>query len=308
MEESFGELFLNRENVREIDAFEKSVFIWTKDGKKHVFYRQSLTQLLKLAGLNRIALREDPSYTVEVLERYIRENGIYIGYVEKPANGGVVRFVFRATSERFTPVPHSVLFGHLEQGILKGYRWEWKQWVKRRGKFYVVDQFSIPLAEKEDVIAYGVLVTNANTGRDSIRIYGFMKVLACKNGMVASKLTKRVTVVHVGEITSILERVEFGVRRLLVQLKEYVPEVQEKFREYTEIELDWAREEQWMDAFLKKLPKRSHRWFMNVWNENVKKYGFTLYAKMQALSYVATWAKYDSAKRVAVEELRRLVP
>jgi hypothetical protein len=145
--------------------------------------------------------------------------------------------------------------------------------------------YSVPLkyARVDDALNIYLYVSNANTGNDSIRVFGFGEILKCENGVTLTK-TASVRIIHVKDVQSILSRVTNAVREVMEKLgkeKEFWVEAVEKLQ-YVQVTEDEMMG--WVNRLLETLPYKYRGYFRMYLNRNMREFGRNAEALFQAVT------------------------
>jgi hypothetical protein len=251
------------------------------------FARRGLTQLLHAIGRTRREFNElRPEDIMKEWDK-MPVNTIFSTFKDHGEDGGEVYVVYRVTTDYYVPIPHRVLFTHIDN-VLKdigfdigGY--EVMRWFARTAARWRLWSISLNYARKGDALNIYLYVSNANTGNDSIKIIGYGEILLCKNGLTLTKGT-RVRVLHVKDMAGTLERVARGVATVIDRLraeKEFLVLSIEKLQN---IELTPEREREWINRLYEILPQKYHSVLSKYWSRNVNVFGNTAEALFQTIT------------------------
>ena len=268
--------------------YKNSVHVFLDDGTKLVIKNSALTSLLRQAGFTKRDFNELPEYDKRDVILTAFDKGVKLDAVEIEPG---VFVVFRVTSPEFTPIPHRVLFDFVRDHLAKKYGITVdpvvRKYSRRTAAFFPIFKREVKTANVNDAITAGVYVSNANTGHHSIKVYAYVEVLACSNGMTVKNVGKRIRIMHVRNIERILHRVAEAVDNILSWLKKKLNILIADLERLTEEELTEDEIREWLEDVLEKLPKKYRRWFESITRKYIRQYGRNKYALWQTLTYFA---------------------
>lgn len=142
--------------------------------------------------------------------------------LEKPVQASIIKSdkgelwnVGVLASLDFCAIPHSILFSFVEDTLkslgIDVKSKEWRKWFTRTGMLFNVKEIPLEYGRPKDALKIGLLVTNANTTQDSIRIFPYSEILLCKNGLTNLNFETKLIVYHKGTIDEVLKKVRYGV-------------------------------------------------------------------------------------------------
>ncbi len=267
--------------------YRNSVHVLTDKGKV-VFKNHALSELLRVVGFTKTEFRKlNDADKAEVI-RTALEKGLVIGVVEVEPG---IYVAFRVTTPEYTAVPHRVLFDFVKDFLARRYGIHVdpiiRRYKRRTVAFFPIYKKDVRVAEANDVIMAGIYVSNANTGRHSIKVYMYIEVLACSNGAILKNVGGRVRILHVRSIEQILQRVANAVENIMDWLKRRVNDLIADLERLAEEELTEDEIREWLEDIMEKLPKKYRKWFERVTMKYVKQYGRNKYALWQTLTYFA---------------------
>lgn len=244
----------------------RSIMITLPSNETLIFSKKAFRQLQKLTG--------DRNYQIRAFRG---EDGVWVGVI--------------VGSEEFTPIPHRVLFDSVYEYLVntgvKVLDREFKKWIKRTGMFFVLHHCPLSYARRGDAVRVGVLVTNANTARDSIRIYGFAEIVQCINGLTIHEASGRF-VVHRGDVKEVLVKVCSSVREVVEWLSTRYDDVRKRIENLQFVDVSKEDVKIWIKEHVRRLPKKYSDWFLNQLEKNIRIFGYNKLALLQTSSYFAT--------------------
>jgi hypothetical protein len=210
------------------------------------------------------------------------------------------RGVWMATlvsSQDFTPVKHRDLFDEVETEISEYHlpiiNKRFIQWTKRKGMFFVMHQKSLDYARQGDAISLGILVTNANTARDSIRIFFFGEFLKCTNGLVLGEASTRMCIMHKGPESGIYMRVRDAVKEVVnIMFQHNYVHCIEDLGERKISSIDFQA---WMVQMTKETPEKYVKALNTIRSDNVSVFGYTNLTQLQIATAMASQLADKSA-------------
>jgi len=253
------------------------------DGDKVLrFVRRGLTQFLHELGLTRRDLKS------------LRPEGILSKWYQLGLNTVFSAFrgddgayvVYRVTSDKYVPIPHRVLFEHVDQLVRAAgidAKYEITKYFTRTAARWLLWSNPLSYARPNDALNIYLYVSNANTGADSIRVFGYGEILRCVNGLKILKGAS-VRVLHVKNAQGVLERVAKAVREVMVKLENEKDLWCDAIERLQHIELTKAQMRRWVNDLLATLPAKYHGWFYRYLHENVDTFGETAEALFQAVA------------------------
>lgn len=278
----FRDLFLTNDMIYDVIPEKRSLTLSTSEGIL-LFRKRSLSQLLQLLGVSLYDYRMNPNVVKEALLKY--KKSLVLGAVRSYIQG-IDWYVFRTTSEQFTPIPHRMLFEFIEQVLRENgvqfERKEFKKWFRRAGMYYIIGSEKSGILN--DVFDTGILVTNANTAKDGIHVMGIVKVISCDNSIRALDYY---SIVHKHSAERIFQRVERDVLKAVKTIREKFPQLKARIEELGSIELSESIIRNWLEAWKQKAPKKYHKWFERTLDKYIKRHGRTELAVWQAETYLA---------------------
>jgi hypothetical protein len=260
----------------------QAIRIVTSKGYVLSFTKRGLTQLLHALGYTRRDL--ETLTEQDILKAWERLDASVVFSAYK-WNG--VYSVYRVTSDLYTPIPHRVLFQHVTD-VLKDAGFNVEPEVKRHnvrvGARWLL--WSIPLnyARPGDAVGIYLVVSNANTGDDSIKVYGFAEIVKCRNGLILGEVKARVRVFHVHGLQGVLERVREAVLEVIKKLAETKEELKSRIERLQEIQMTPKKREEWLKRLFETLPKKYHPYLMEQWARNRREFGETAEALFQTVT------------------------
>ena len=219
----------------------------------------------------------------------LKESGMYMRI--KPTDEGMY-IAGIVASEEFTPIPHRLLFEAVERYLrdelgIDVIETRYQKWFKRAGMFYVIDRLPLQYAGTDDILSYGILVTNANTTRDSIRVYPYAEILKCQNGLIGLNMLKRVRIVHRGRVEDVLKKVLDAVADSIRELQKLAISWKYKIERLELRKVHPLELTVWLQTMRDIVPKKYHSLLERSITFNVDKYGATELARFQTLSWLS---------------------
>ncbi|MCD6406691.1 DUF932 domain-containing protein [Candidatus Aerophobetes bacterium] len=295
----FGDLVIDTPTF-EVEAYKKSIVFQFEDGTRLIFARKSLTQLLHLVGVKRRDFEKHKDILKEHLKDIVSKTPLFVGYARHQADSNVL-FAFRVTSEEYVPVPHRILFDFV-RGVIKdsGFSIKEERWIKyqkRTGKFFVLHEVPLRYAREGDYLRTGILVTNANTGKDSIRCFFYGEILKCRNGVVKKEFTKKIAIIHRGTVETVLQKVAEAIKEILGHVFAVTPKLAREIEKLQEEKLSPEIIRNWLKAVKETLPKKYQFWLEKELKKNRKVFGDTKLALFQTVTAIATKSKNVNVSR-----------
>jgi len=210
-----------------------------------------------------------------------------------------VSVVYRVTSNLYTPIPHRVLFQYVssvlgELGLNTGYEFT-RHNVRASARWRL---WSLPLnyARPGDAVGIYLIVSNANTGADSIRVMGYAEILKCRNGLILTDVMARVRVFHTHGLQGVLERVREAILEVVKRLSATREDLKKRIERLQELRLTPEEREEWLRRLYETLPRKYHPYLAEQWLRSKREFGETAEALFQTITYLNT--------RVRNEEVR----
>jgi len=204
----------------------------------------------------------------------------------------------RIVTPKFQAIPHSFALKVTEEA-LAGLGLEYEMNVKYDYGMWA--EFVFPsISEPELGIIYRISMFNRNDGSHSLRFYGGALVLACTNGLIASKLAYKVTIPHVHDEESVVSRIKEGLFKIISDADNVFREIRDSMAITLSVE----------DAikFIRSLAHRFPQHIINaLLDAYMRKYGSLVpsaWRLSQALSDVGS--NYSKATQNYKEQLQRL--
>ena len=275
--------FLPDQFIKPISANmnKKMIEIKFEDGKTLRFVKRGLTQFLHSIGLKKCDIHK---YKPEdILNKWY---DIGLNTVLSAFKDGEKYIVYRVTSNEYIPIPHRILFKHVDMlikkaGIKTSYTIQ-KYYTKTSAKWLL---YSAPLeyARPNDVLNVYLQVSNANTGNDSIKVFGYGEILQCKNGLILTR-GARVKIMHVKTIQGILERVtraiQIVVKKLIEEKEIYVTSIVK----LQNITLTKEELNEWVNKLTDSLPNKYKYQFAYFFDKNLKIFGNNMQTLFQTIT------------------------
>lgn len=250
------------------------------------FARRGLTQFLHAMGYTRRDLKRlKPE---DVLKRWdsIPINTILSAFKDI-VDGNRVYVIYRVTSDEYVPIPHRVLFQHVDS-ILRdaGFNtnYEVVKYYTRTGARWLLWETPLKYAREGDAFRMYLYVTNANTGNDSIKLFGYGQILLCKNGLVTENTISRVRVYHVRDVKTVLARVTKALKEVLDKMTITNNEVVQAIERLQTIELTDDQLREWQRKLYEMLPRKYHALLATHWTRNIEVFGGTAEAVFQTMT------------------------
>lgn len=243
--------------------------------------------------------------------QYLSKRGQPLYFRVKEGSEPGLYYTAWVATELYTPIPHTTLrdaiLGAFEEwGI--NVEWRWKDYFKRTGIVFVIDKLDVHYARVGDAVEYGVLVTNANTAEDSIRVFGYANILRCSNRLINSRLSRRIAIVHKGEVERVLAKVVEAVRRILSEVDDWAESVVRRLETLQTHPISEEEIKAWMKVLKPKLPKKHLAKLARNLRANRREFGDTRLAVVQALTRTAEEARSNiEVQRLLFREAERLL-
>jgi len=219
------------------------------------------------------------------LSQYKRLDSDRTIYIRAGSEDGETFFGAWAATEIYTPIPHNLLrssiSGALREWGIELKRFEWRDYFKRTGLVFVLGESPLNY-RMSDTLSHGVLVTNANTAKDSIRVFPFAEILKCKNGLIGFQYGRRIAIVHKGEKNAILAKVLEAVKEA-TRLR-YGAEIKRGLEELQLQNVSPDELNAWLRVIQPKLPDTHCERLIRNLKESVIQFGGTKLAMVQALT------------------------
>ena len=219
--------------------------------------------------------------------------------------------VYRITSEKYTPIPHRLVFDFTEQILRRAgleYKKQFLTWKKRKGMFFATDRVELSFSSAKA----GILVTNANTGEHAIHVTAFGFIEVCDNGAILSASPSAVTrIAHVGTVGEILRRLENAITNMVWRLPVLEGKWAVEVSRLAKMNHPPSVLDAWAQSWAKKMPEKYRKWWAREYERHLDKYGYTELALYQLLTYAATSLSNRNVKlaeameREAIRLLRR---
>jgi hypothetical protein len=276
-----------------------------EDGSEVRLVKRGLTQFLHQVGLRKRDLRRlSPK---DIIDRWY-ELGLNTVLSAFTDQGKYI--VYRVTSDAYVPIPHRVLFTHVDEvlrsaGINTTYKVE--RWFNRTSARWLLWSNPLRYVRKGDALNIYLRVSNANTGADSIRVTGYGEILACANGLTTER-GQSIRVIHVRELQGVLARVTDAVKAVLARLAESQHLWVDAVERLQHVNLSKEEMNRWMNDLLMILPKKYQPYLYRQLHENAAIFGE---GSAEALFQAVTWlvprvknqALHERLDRVAREML-----
>ena len=267
----------------QVYPYSRSLHLILSDGSKLsklILKRRPLTYLLHDIGVKVRDLKEKMLLVKNNIPKSLE--GKIIRAIEIEPG---VYYAVRVTSPEYVPVPHTKLFNVVSDtlGIEPA---RVRRFAVRTVAYWKIASIPIPLRDKDELTAM-LMVSNANTGRHSIKIYGWYELLACANGMIASGISSIVRITHRSSIESILDK----VKRAVIEVKE---EIADKIYEYREAILQLNRPiprrefREYLERIKETVPKRDHGKLNKLLREYLRDFGYSYQTLFQLATYFAS--------------------
>jgi len=302
--DKFIDLVLDERTLYDIEKTPKGkgVVITYHNGKEQydvIVTNTAFSQLLRLIGYEKVSdikkmLRDTPrrifpTITDRIYKRLEEGKPIILSCVK--VDEGILK-AFRVTSEEYTPIPHRELFNAVQEALevegIKIIRTEYCEWIKRVGMTYYLKEVELKFVKVRDVLASGLLVTNANTAHDSIRLFAFNIILSCRNGLTTRELAGRIYLRHVGIKQEILKRVKVYAVELARKIIDASETIADNIVELEQIEVERRELNGFIIALKNKMPRKWHRLTDSLYRSFLKKHGYTLLTGFQVTSGLTT--------------------
>jgi hypothetical protein len=258
------------------------------------FAKRGLTQFLHAIG-----------YTRRDLKR-LREQDILNAWGRMDASTVMsaykwdgISVVYRVTSDLYTPIPHRILFQYISS-ILEEMGFNPEPEVRRHNvrmsaRWHL---WSVPLdyARPGDAVGIYLVVSNANTGNDSIKVYGYAEILKCRNGFVLADAMARVRVFHTHGLQGVLERVKEAVLEVVKKLIETREELRDRIERLQELRLTPEKREEWLRRLYETLPRKYHPYLIEQWARNKREFGETAEAVFQTITALVPRIRNEHAR------------
>jgi hypothetical protein len=254
-----------------------------EDGSEVRFVKRGLTQFLHQVGLRKRDLRRlSPR---DIIDRWY-ELGLNTVLSAFTDQGKYI--VYRVTSDAYVPIPHRVLFTHVDEvlrsaGINTTYKVE--RWFNRTAARWLLWSNPLRYLRKGDALNIYLRVSNANTGVDSIRVTGYGEILACANGLTTER-GQSIKVIHVRELQGVLSRVTDAVKAVLARLAESQHLWVDAIERLQHVTLSKEEMNRWMNDLLMILPKKYQPYLYKQLHENEALFGE---GNAEALFQAVTW-------------------
>jgi len=260
------------------------------------FVKRGLTQFLHTIGFKRSDLSKIKPEDVLSAWDKINENTIFSAFID---NNKYI--VYRVTTNYYVPIPHRVLFTHVDN-LLKdaGFNSPYviKKWFTRISATWKLYSMPLKYARPNDYLNIYLYVSNANTGADSIKIFGYGEILKCHNGLAITK-GMRVRVMHVKDLNSILERVTKAVQSVLKKIELENVMWAERIEKLQQIELDESELRNWYSKLYDLLPAKYHKYLYRYWSNNLNEFGNTAETVFQTVTALVSRVKnYEVYRRL----------
>ena len=264
----------------------RSVHLLLPDGRKVVLKGRGLKQLLSHAGVGvREFFRMDDEERRRVVLGALQGKELILDAV---AIDDGVFYVYRTVTPQYTPIPHRVLFDYVATYLRERYgvgvepvvvRYE-----RRTVAYFPLLRLGVNTPSGEEIVA-GVAVSNANTGKSSVRVYPF--VGGYRYDFISIDVRGRsVRAYHVKAAEGILDRVGRAVDRVVEWLNRNVDSLTRMFRA---LRAPMSRDEiaEWLRRVERILPAKYRDWFERVMRRASEREGNTRYSMWSAVAYMA---------------------
>jgi hypothetical protein len=152
------------------------------------FVKRGLTQFLHTINFKRSDLSKlKPEDILSAWDK-LGENTIFSAFIDKNKY-----IVYRVTTDYYVPIPHRVLFTHVDN-LLKnaGFNTPYviKKWFTRTSATWKLYSIQLKYARLNDYLNIYLYVSNANTGADSIKVFGYAEILKLRGQELESYTLK----------------------------------------------------------------------------------------------------------------------
>jgi len=204
---------------------------------------------------------------------------------------GKIFYVYRVTSDKYVPIPHSVLFKEVQRVLARaginmlprvhelGYgvlaRWS-------------LDTYTIRIGNGQRELGLYLDVFNANDARHAIKVYAYSLVLQCMNGLIVPEYFRSVRVRHLSykySVEDVLAKVRLYVAEIVSNKKRIVRSVEHIFSVFIDVPID-NKIVEWVDKKLERLPEKWRKTYRAMYSEAVREYGENMYAVLYGLTHL----------------------
>lgn len=216
---------------------------------------------------------------------------------------GDLYYVAWLSSEEFCPITHRELFDFVENTITNaGVRIMSKKlmkWFKRTGMYFKIDEIPLEYARQGDYLGVGILVTNANTTQDSIRIYPYNEILKCKNGLITRQSLQKYWIAHRGNKEDVLRKVNDSILDCLSGLYQESEKLSKdlRFLGHTIFRSSFKDE---IDKMIDLLPLYVRSRFIFEKENSEREFGDTPLTYVQALSRLSTDDEIGESTKIEI--------
>jgi len=202
-----------------------------------------------------------------------------------------VFYVYRVTSDKYVPIPHSVLFKEVQRVLARANInvlprvYELGYGVLAR---WSLDTYTIRVRGRQRDIGLHLDVFNANDARHAIKVYAYSLVLSCMNGLILPEYFRSIRVRHLSykqSIEDILAKVRIYVAEIVSNKKRIVRSVEHIFNVFTEVPMD-KKIVEWVEQKLSRLPQKWRMTYRAMYSEAVREYGENMYAVLYGLTHL----------------------
>ena len=257
-----------------------------------IFGRRARSQLTKLGGLDALVKRGDL-----MLRALVLEDGAY--------------YIVRATTTKYTAVPHRVLFDFVKGVIREATGLDIEPRVvsykRRTVAYYPVYEVPLNYARPRDMIRISLAVSNANTGQHSIKVYGYAEILACKNGLMLSEVSSVAVMAHRGSVEDVLKRVAEAVKEVLNSLREKYPLVARRIEALQDVPITESVIRNWLKVMREKLGMRYVTWLEAALARNKAEFGNTALTLFQTMTYLIPRVRNEKKVKELNKEVNELL-
>jgi len=202
-----------------------------------------------------------------------------------------VFYVYRVTSDKYVPIPHSTLFKEVQRVLARANInvlprvYELGYGVLAR---WSLDTYTIRVRDRHRDIGLYLDVFNANDGRHAIKVYAYSLVLQCWNGLILPEYFRSIRIRHLSykySVEDVLAKVKLYVAEIVVDRKRIVRSVEHIFNVFTEVPID-KKIVEWIDKKLERLPQRWRMTYRAMYGEAVREYGENMYTVLYGLTHL----------------------
>ena len=257
-----------------------------------VLSRRARSQLDELGGLEALTKRDDVVLRVFKID----ENTYY---------------VVRATTTKYVAIPHRVLFDFV-RGVIRDVagvdvRPRVVHYSRRTVAYYPLYEVPLNYARPNDAVRISLAVSNANTGEHSIRVYGYVEVLACSNGLVLADISKAVRMAHKGRLEDVLSKVAESVKEVLSMLRDKYPVIARRIEELQDVKITDTVIRNWLEALKRRLGIRYTAWLGITLRQNEEVFGSSALAMFQAMTFLIPRIRNEDKASALNKEVNKLL-